>query len=288
MKGALLCAAILLAGSAGTAFGQGFAGADARAQELMSQARAAIGGPEQVKSVRTLEVSAKFRRLVGKDEQTGEVTFDIWLPDKFRQVVTREFANVGGWTQTDTLNGTQAFRTSASNSPQVVIRDESGAGSRVEAEAKIIRKEYYRYMIAWLLTPPQDGFEISYFGEAEAADGKADVLDVRGPDEFSLRLFMDKDTHLIRLVSYEDAIRPVVSAEDKGRGRNDGDKSPSSEMPKLRQKEVQLYFSDYRPVGGLRFPFQIKQATGGNLDQEWTVTKVKVNPNLSTGLFEKK
>jgi hypothetical protein len=43
----------------------------------------------------------------------------------------------------------------------------------------------------------------SYAGEAEAPQGKADVIDAKGPNNFTLRLFVAKDTHLPVMVSWQ-------------------------------------------------------------------------------------
>jgi hypothetical protein len=42
----------------------------------------------------------------------------------------------------------------------------------------------------------------SYVGEAEAPQGKADVVDAKGPNNFTIRLFIHKDTHLPIMVSW--------------------------------------------------------------------------------------
>ncbi len=56
-----------------------------RAEELLKQARAAIGGAEKVSTVQSLTVKGKFRRVVQERDISGEREFNFLLPDKFMQ-----------------------------------------------------------------------------------------------------------------------------------------------------------------------------------------------------------
>jgi hypothetical protein len=47
-----------------------------------------------------------------------------------------------------------------------------------------------------------------------------------------------------------------------------------------------LYFEDWREAGGLRFPHKIRRATAGTTSEEWTVTRVKVNPKIDPKKFD--
>src|ERR1044072_6033867 len=54
-------------------FGSKAKAADSRAQELLRQARAAIGGEEAVNAVRSLSVSSSMRRISESRDKSGEV-----------------------------------------------------------------------------------------------------------------------------------------------------------------------------------------------------------------------
>ena len=43
----------------------------------------------------------------------------------------------------------------------------------------------------------------TYFGVAEAPQGKADVLDAKGPDNFTIRFLVNQMTHLPVMVSWQ-------------------------------------------------------------------------------------
>ena len=54
----------------------------------------------------------------------------------------------------------------------------------------------------------------TYVGEAEAPQGKADVIDAKGPNNFTLRLFVNQQNHLPIMVSWQ--------GPAPGRGRGPG------------------------------------------------------------------
>ena len=55
----------------------------------------------------------------------------------------------------------------------------------------------------------------AYGGQAEAPQGKADVIDVKGPANFALKFFVYRDTHLPVMVTWQGGPQP-------GPGRGSG------------------------------------------------------------------
>ena len=184
---------------------------DNRALALLDRARAALGGEAKLKSVQSLSATAKFRRILAKDqpELSGELQLDILLPDKY--MTTEESTlPMGGaqLTRINGLNGDQPFRdarTSGGGGGMMIVRvapDNPGP----QAEAGVLRAaraEFARYLIAWLLTAPAgQALEFSYVGEAQADEGRAEVIDVKGTEGFALRLFLDKESHRPLMLTY--------------------------------------------------------------------------------------
>ena len=68
-----------------------------------------------------------------------------------------------------------------------------------------MRHDFARLLTVWLLSPPDDqAYTFTSAGVAEAPDGKnADVLDLKGPDDFTLRLFFDTMTHRLLMATYQ-------------------------------------------------------------------------------------
>jgi hypothetical protein len=46
-----------------------------------------------------------------------------------------------------------------------------------------------------------------------------------------------------------------------------------------------LFFEDWQQVDGVQFPHKIRRATAGATTEEWTVTKVKINPGIDPKKF---
>src|SRR5204862_6103508 len=68
---------------------------------------------------------------------------------------------------------------------------------------------------------PSYPLTFTYVGEAEAPQGKADVLDAKGPNNFTLRFFINKDTHLPIMVSWTPPA-PAGRGMPPGMGRGPG------------------------------------------------------------------
>src|SRR3954466_1478689 len=55
---------------------------DAKAADLLAQARAALGGEKQLAQVQALSCAGTVQRLAGDRQIAGELTLDLQLPDK--------------------------------------------------------------------------------------------------------------------------------------------------------------------------------------------------------------
>jgi hypothetical protein len=110
----------------------------------------------------------------------------------------------------------------------------------------------------------------AYAGEAEAPQGKADMLDVTGPDNFAGRLFIFRDTHLPIMLTWQAPAAP-------GRGGRPGG-------PGL--VENRLYFADYRQGEGFTFPYRLRRAVGADTIEETTFDRFRVNVKIDARKFE--
>jgi len=124
----------------------------------------------------------------------------------------------------------------------------------------------------------------SYAGKAEAPQGKADVLDVKGPGSFSARLFVNIDTHLPIMIAWQAPVPP-----QRGRGAPPPGAPPSrADVPPASagQAESRIYFADYREVGGVQFPFRLRRALGADTVEETTFDGFKINAKIDPKKFE--
>lgn len=274
-----------------------------RAEEVMKQARAAMGGEERLRGVQSLALKGKFRRVIQEREMSGEREFEFQLPDKFAK--TESFLAGGSTmsiTSTQTLSGAESW--SSGRGGMIFMRGDGKEPTQEEKDraakmaAQRMRAEMARYLLALLAAPPADfPVQFTYVGEATADDGSADVVDASGPDGFAARLFLDKQTHLPLMLSYR-APKPRVFTMTMQGGK--GGKSPEEAAKEAKDKmkadaaakpeevEMQWRFSDYREAGGLMLPHRITSGTDGETTDEFEVKSYAVNPQFKADKFQKK
>ena len=279
-----------------------------RAQEVLKQAREALGGEAKLKTIQSLSATAKYRRVIQGADTSGELEVEMLLPDKY---IKNETMSMMGAeiTRVEALSGDKAWAdTRSGGSGMVVVRNAPPGADPKLAEAALrqrTREEFARILLGWLLTTPTTvPVEFSYVGEAEAPDGRADVIEAKGADNFTARLFFDQKTHRPLMLSYR-GIPPQAgmrmstmggmdhapSQEEIEKMRKEAQEKAAKEaeaMPKPKDSELQWRFSDYRNVNGISFPHHITKVTDNQVTEEWEMTKFKVNPSLKPEKFEKK
>ncbi|MCA1615977.1 MAG: hypothetical protein LC800_18120 [Acidobacteria bacterium] len=272
-------------------------GADARAEETLKQARAAIGGDDQVRSVQSMTALGKFRRSFGERETSGEREVSFQLPDKY--VSTDTTAVSGLNTAVSSSRVLDGERATMAGRGQMMILAGGAAASEEQKQAmyrRSFRSEWARLLVGLLLTSPQSfPVEFKYAGEAEAEDGKADVLDATGPDNFAARLFLDKTTHLPLMLTYKTQMRRMVGGGPVQLRHGGGSQAELDKLAKEmadkagppQEVEQQIRFSEYRKVGGLLLPHRISQGEDGQVREEWEVMKYVINPQLKADTFKR-
>jgi hypothetical protein len=217
------------------------AGQSKDAAQVMADARKALGG-DKLAAVKTL--SAEGRNLrTGPDGNTRESEFELSmeLPDKYlMRSVLAAMGNMSVYRMTG-FNGGQPIE-EIDQPPNlaggtVMIRIAGPGGSTTDVakmtpEQKVEfdrmrlqqnKKEFARLTLG-MFAASLGAFplEFSYAGEAESADGKADVIDVKGDGEFAVRLFVDQRTHLPLMLSWMDKEPLVMTMGSGGPGRAGG------------------------------------------------------------------
>ncbi|HEX8180831.1 MAG TPA: hypothetical protein VF525_14895 [Pyrinomonadaceae bacterium] len=292
-------------------------GADvARVQGLLSAARAALGGEEKLKNVQGLTASGKFRRViamrVGGDgggqgaglqappELAGDVELSFARPDKFLKQHEIDTPMGDSITEVVGLDAGQAWADMHSTGGSVVImrRPAPAGGTGGGDSNQRVRAEFARYMLALLLNEPTDqAVAWSYAGEAEAEDGRADVLDCKGANGFNARLFLDKTSHRPLLLTYR-SNEPVMRMMMRGGPPPKAGGAPkdaakdvqANELPppEMKETETEVRFGDYRAEDGIMWPHQLTFASDGTVNEEWEIKSYKVNPQFKADKFQKK
>jgi hypothetical protein len=284
--GSLISLAMLLGGFAARMAG------DTKSEQLMAQARAALGGDGQFARVQGLTATGTFQRDVGDRQLNGEVTIDLQLPDKMLR--TESMRPMGDATieMLQGLNGDQVLRHSRTigGGPNMMIRIAPPGGPDVDGQAlRNQRADMARFALALLLTsPPAVPLEFAYGGEAESDDGKAEVVDAKGPGSFATRIFFDQKTHRPLMLSYRGAAPRMVMRTQRGDGPPPGAGVPGGELPPPQIVDIQLFLDDYRNVDGVMLPHHLSRSVDGKPNEEITFKTIRINPPFKADAFTAK
>jgi hypothetical protein len=192
-----------------------------------------------------------------------------------------------------------------------------------EARVRRMKVQLQRLTAALLADVPTPWVDA---GVAESPDGKADILETKEESGRSLRLFIDQESHLPLMVQYQDP-KPMVMINGgpggPGRGpggpgmpppppgagpagdRADVQRGGAAGAPPLTPEEIQkrvaemqsrppqlgtyeMHLSDYKKVDGVMLPHKIDTSLDGEPNEEWTIEKYKVNPQVKQDTWEKK
>jgi hypothetical protein len=299
----LILILIIAAGVAETFPGASAQDVASKAQQLIAKARAALGCDK----LKSLSVTGNYRRTMGQMETAGEVHYDLLLPDKMIKTETMNPMPGMEITRIEALNGDDVWedqRQSGGGGMVIFRRGPAGPAADPKQAQDMLRQavgaDFARLLIGWLLTTPSSfPVEFSFAGEAESPEGKADVLDVKGPGRFTARLFLDQKTHYPLMLTYNGRKPRIMTMrtppkspdepkEPKEKEMDKQRKEMEAEMAKQPEVEFRIYLSDYREVDGVSFPHKLTRAIEDEVNEEFEVKSVKINPQLKAEKFVKK
>jgi hypothetical protein len=288
-----------------------------QAGKVLADLRQALGGA-RLEQVKALSVEGPFRRDMGQRQIEGTVVMVLQGPDKMHRSEDTEFPGGMSVERITALSGATSWedtqnRGGMGGGMQIMLRGPGGAEMSEEAREKMrttrLTAEMQRWMFALLATPAG---EVTYAGVAESPDGKADMLEMKDGRGQALRLFVDQQTHLPLMLSFQE-VRPRMMLQGGPGGRRGaggpgggpgggrgpgaaGGQRPSEEeirrriesMPPPTPSAVQMSLADYTTVDGVKFPKLVSITVDGKPSEEWTLEKIKVNPALKADFFDKK
>ena len=282
------------------------------ATRVMSDMRKALGGEPKLAAVKALSATGKSQRATGETSTGGDYELMLEWPDKFftRQVMAQ--LPMGNVVAKQGFNGDALIQDT--EQPQMpgggmlMIRMGGGAGPNATPEQKA---EGARQQVA---SSKQDlarlslgmfggaignyALEFSSGGTAESPDGKADVINVTGPDQFAGKLFIDQKSHLPLMFSWmakEPMVMNASAVAQHGGGAPAQDREKAMADMEARIKdaganrklvEFRMFYSNYQSVDGLQLPHTFQQAIGGTPSLEITIEKYKINPKLDPKKFD--
>jgi hypothetical protein len=279
---------------------------DQRATEILKQAREAIGGEQRLQKLEALHINGQYRRVFGERQMGGDREISIVLPNKY---LVEDSMNPGGLStaliNTRGLNGERAW-SGSSGGGGMIFRMGGPGGTQLSPEQmeaalrRVYQAEFTRYVLAMTLAaPPTLELEYKYAGESDVEGEQADVIDVTGHDNFSVRIFFDKKNHLPLLLSYRGPKPRIVTMsrpgggappkpEDVKKAREEAEKKMAAEAP-AAPEEVDFYIrlSDHKKVDGLMLPFKLTFLTESEVSEEFEISKYQLNPQFKADKFEK-
>lgn len=280
------------------------------ARRVLGGIRAALGGEEKLSAVRTLTVEGQLTRVINDASRSSGFEMAFELPARF--VKKEEFGN---------MNGVSLMRRSGFNGSDVIEEMDTpppmgGGGMHVmrlsaggpmlagkatpeqlEAQKKQAlasnRREFARLALG-MFGASFEAFpvEFKYVGQAESADGKADILEVQGADGFTAKLFVDGTTHLPLMLSWMDKEPLRITMAPGGAAAGDPARMQQELAERMKEAEAnrrtvefRMFYGDYKAFSGVRLPTRIQRMMDGLATEELTFEKVKVNPRIDASTF---
>ena len=298
------------------------------ASKVLAMVRDALGGEKKVAAVKTVAASGRLTKVNG-DTSAAPTDFEmaIELPDKFMKKEVLAMLGTNPITHTSGFNGDSLI--SATDTPpspagaRIVMQFGPGGGmpgvsptpeqeeAMRKSELLAAREEFARLTLGMFATSfSVFPVEFSYAGLAESPDGKADVIGVKGSDDFQAQLFVDSATHLPLMLSWR-AKEPLVIRQTVGEGhagamsgasvvQTGGQMTPEQRDQLMKDMqarmkeadaarrvvEYRVYYSNFQDVGGVKLPLTLQRSIDGKPTEELTLEKVKVNQKIDPKTFE--
>lgn len=315
------------------------------AAAILAQAREALGGEKRLSAVKSFTATGRTRQVRGDNLVPIEFEIACELPDKYvrkDEIPAQESGPTSTGFNADELiqlpvptMPTQPPQAAGVRSPggEGVGRGAAPAGqpgtpaqgagagqmeAMRNARVAAVKQDFVRLTLGMFASSFSSyPLTFTYVGQAEAPQGSADVLDVKGPANFLARLFINSQTHLPIMVSWQASAgrgRGPGGGPGAGRGgapgagRGDapaavappagvapppvGGGPPAAAgargaaPPPAASVESRIYYGDYRDVDGMQWPFRVRRATGADTTEETTFDRFRINTKIDPKKFE--
>lgn len=314
---------------------------------VLSAARDALGGEKRLSSIKTVVASGHTRQLQGDNLVPILFEINIELPDKY--VRTDEIPARESGPSSRGFNGDRLIQSGdapgpgprrggpPASAPEPAAgasggKPPDGAAAGLPAGAGGARggggpagpspnptvplKQDFTRLTLGMFATSFSSYPLSFghAGQAEAPEGKADVLDVKGAGNFAARLFIDSKTHLPLMLSwttppnlvpvvagqkppanlppgavtFETPMPPPDSAtpEQKKQFEEEALAARKKAMASTRPTENRIYYADYRDVDGVKLPFRVRRAVGATTVEETLFDRYRINARVDPRKFE--
>jgi hypothetical protein len=222
--------------------------------QILRATRESLGGEKKLASVTSFSATGRTRQLRGNNLVPIEFELTVVLPDKYLRI--DEFP------AQDADPTTQGF----AGDTLLQFPPPAGRGAAPPPQARLtnVKQDFARLTLALFAASfPSYPLAFTYVAEGDAPEGKADILGVAGPDNFSAQLVIQRDTHLPVMLMWQ----------VPGRGQT----APA---------DTRLYYGDFHDVDGVKWPFRLRRAVAGQTIEETTFDRFRINPKIDPKKFE--
>ena len=277
------------------------------ATAVMAAARTALGGEAKIAGVKTFVANGRTRQVRGDNLVPIEFEIQAELPDKYAR--RDEFPAQDAGPSTSGFNGDALvlIPRPAPPPPRPGVTPPTPAQQEAALRGRLntAKQDFARLMLGMFATSyPTFPLTFSYLAQAEAPQGKADVIEVKGPGNFTGRLFINSQTHLPIMLTWQAAQGPPGGgrgpmamgggppppppppggAPAAPAGAAAG--PPAGAPPPPAPVEQRMFFADYRNVDGLQLPFRIRRAAGADTTEETTFDRFRINAKVDPRRFD--
>jgi hypothetical protein len=267
-----------------------------QAAAVLTATRQALGGEQKIAGVKSVLATGRTRQVRGDNLVPIEFEIAIELPDRYvrkDEIPAQESGpTLSGFSGADLIQfpapgapqrgGGPGREGGGPPAPPTPEQQEAARRMRLAA----VKQDFVRLTLGMFASSFTSApLTFSYVAKAEAPDGKADVLAVTGPDNFTARLFVNAETHLPIMMTWTQTGPGGRGPGGRGpaaAGREGGGPPPAAGPP----PESRLFYADYRDVSGLKLPFRLRRALGADTIEETTFDSFKINSKIDPKKFE--
>jgi hypothetical protein len=304
-----------------------------RAAQILADARKAMGG-DKLTALQSLLVTGRTQRVRGNNLVPIEFEMAIEWPDKFvrkDEIPAEESGPTSTGFDGDELiqigapasPGGRGNAAGRAGGPPAPVGSPAARGASPSTPEQLAaqhrthviaaRQDFTRLSLGLILNSlPVYPLTFAFAAQAAAPQGTADVLDVTGDGGFAARLFINHETHLPIMVSWQapptsvilttpgqppPANVPAGAVLVPGPAAPPATASPEEKdaytkttndlrrAAQARPVENRLYYADYQDVDGVQLPFRIRRAIGADTTEETTFDRYRLNTRIDPRKF---
>ena len=185
-------------------FASGSGAQTGNADAVMAAARAALGGEAKIAAVKTFIATGRTRQVRGENLVPIEFEIQAELPDKYSRRDEFPAQDAGPVTAGFAGDALVLIPRPVPPPPKPGVPAPPPGAQEAMLRGRLMtaRQDFVRLLLGMFAgSTPAFPLTYSHVGQAEAPQGKADVIDVKGPNNFSARLFIAGDTKLPIMLS---------------------------------------------------------------------------------------